>query len=336
MLTADKKKKLKNVALIAVTLVVLALLILYIIRNREAFLVVLTIPASTVIICALLSFLALTTNASYYFFAAKSLDIRLDVVDWLGVSACAGTVGFVIPMRSEYFIKGIYYKAKCGLSYGRFISVTAAGLLLVGFSVLIQCIAGLLLLGLRDSFSIQFLLYATAILIVAVLAFLLLVKKQAFVRGILPFKKYLLPAYDGFIALLGDRNTVACCFSSVCASAALNALIMFLLARSVQIPTSFGAVLIYWGVLSLSNYLSILPGNIGLQEMLLGWMITITNGAFESGVLLALLFRAFTVLRYFTFAAIFAIPVITRLRAANRSQKAAEEAASNPPEDAPA
>lgn len=300
------------VGILAIAIV--ALLVWYVLNNREMITQAAAVPPSALIISFLIYCVAMVTDSVYLKFSAETIPVKMNVTDWLGISAVAGVIGLVVPFRSSTVVKGIYFKKKCGMAYTKYVSLVAAGFIFLCIDTMVQIWLGLLLMSLHDDQSKRIWLYTAIFTVVMLGVLFLIVFKQDFIKRHLPFKKVLLPAFEGFVDLFANKRAVLQCFLSTMATTLLGSTVYYTLARGLGMKVSFGMALLYNGVMVPLNLLSILPSNIGGQEAILGWLMTLTGSAFSEGVLLSLMVRLVLTARYFVFALVFAIPVIRRLR----------------------
>lgn len=322
---ARRKDTIKQVAVYALAIAVVGILIWYVLNNREMIAQAAAMPKRFLLLSFLIYCVAMVTDSVYLKIAASTIPVQMDATDWLGISAVAGVIGLVVPFRSSTVIKGVYFKKKCGMDYTKFVSLVAAGFIFSCVCTMVQIWLGLLLMSLRDTQSQRIGLYTCLFTALMIGGLYLLIYKQTFIKKYLPFKKVLLPAYQGFLDLFENKKAVLQCFLVTLATTILGSGVYFTLARGLGMPVSFGMALLYNGIMVPLNLLSILPNNIGGQEAILGWLLTLTGSAFSEGVLLSLMVRLVLAARYFAFSLVFAIPVIRRLRGGKKPDEAVKE-----------
>ena len=309
-----KYAKLKTVLITLPTIIVIALLARYIWLNRDSFTAVQSIPPCAVVVCLLLSLLSVVLNASFIKFSAEALGVELDLVDWLGISACSGAIGLVMPLRMEIVFKGAYYKAKCGLSYGKFVSLMAGGTAIQMSLLSLETAVVFFFFGTWLGLSHVFTIAAIVIFGCVILFLFITVKKREAIWRFIPFKKYTSSAFQGFMDLLGNKKAMIKCVLSATGLVTVHILRLFVLLVALGVRVPFYYVLFFHSVIQVSDLFSILPGNIGIRESLLGLVYVSLGDLFRNGLMLSLLLRVLSLATFTIMAGIFVVPVIRRIR----------------------
>ncbi|MGE0385024.1 MAG: lysylphosphatidylglycerol synthase domain-containing protein [Gammaproteobacteria bacterium] len=232
---------------------------------------------------------------------------RLRPVEIAGLTLLTNFANYFGPTWPGAAAKAVYLKAEKRLAYGEFVAVLAANAFLVA---LVSGVAGLALVLAWRGYS------GTLVLPLA------LASGAAALAGaaplVLPFPdrpgqsrlpRPLAAAIDGFARLRSRRRQLAAVSASLLLQYAIAALLMLAAYDAIGRPLPFIAACMLAVFTSIANFFNVTPSNLGVQEMVMGYLATIAGASFAEGLLGAALIRALHALITFlgTPAAVYAM-----------------------------
>lgn len=307
-------KKIKNLLVSAATMLLILSMAGYIYTHAGDFALIRNLSLPYVILSIVCSVATILSGYLFIKISMQALGVHLDYVEWIGVPALSNLIGIFLPMRADLLIKGVYYKKKCGLSYSKYLSITAGSLFIMLCVYIVELILCLSIWG-RQREEAIFLLYVSGILLAGLVCFLVFLRyqKELLLRYI-PMKQYSRPILLGFYDLLNTKGVIKACVGTVLLSNIWGISRLIILAHGVGITCRFFQAILYYVIYQISGLFSILPGNIGITESLFGVAAIATGGLFQNGMLLSLLARTVGILSYLLLTLIFLPAVIRRLR----------------------
>lgn len=309
------KKKLKRTIQNLILIVLVFFLIWYFVKNSNDFKVLLSISPAQVFILLLVSMISPIFGTQYRKYAAKELDVKLDLIDWLGVASVSNLISLFIPFRGDLIISAKYYKKRCKLSYSKFVSITAGGVIIQILMVSVELLIGLLLFGLISKFWSWVMLLFDLIILFSCIIFIFLIKRYGMkVIRKLPMQKYIAPVGEGFITLLASPQLLKKSFLLQMGNQLVQACKFYLLLHFFGNEVSILFALIYSSMNILTDVFMLTPGNLGIKEVIIGAVSSLMGNGFSNGIGITLIIRIMSILVYLIYSAIFAIPVYNRLR----------------------
>ena len=306
-------KNWKKLLSMALFVVLVGLLGWYVYRHWDEMSGLLTLDGRTVTLLILFALCGCVMNCVYHRIILSVYDVPLDLVDWMGVVFVANAIAYVLPMRADLIFSATYYKRAKGLAYVKSVSMAAGNVVFGVMFALLQMLAALLCAGFLNG---QWPLLLWAVLGVGaagVAVFLWLALRledhqPAFVRN----HKLLRDVITGFNALLRNRKMLRQLLLCLIVNNVFQILLYMECFRAVGMPSPFHQVLLYNSLSWLSTVLSIVPGNIGLKEAVLGVAASQMGALFQSGVAASLMQRAAVMIVYLVMGLAFAWPVWRR------------------------
>lgn len=312
------KQKLARALTMVLFIGVIALLVWYIYGRREDFAVMLTIPWPAV--AALVALVAMGHLFAFSFrrISAAELGVKLSFVDWYGFASVMSVLQEVLPLRSDLLVAATYYKKVCGLPYSHFIAITSGAAVVEVFAIGLEMAIALLIIGLTTGVWPWLLWVCVLALLLGMGVFLILTARlgEAFIEK-LPFQKVLRRMAEGFVILMTKPRLFAKYVGVVLAKQVMNVLKILIIFRVLGLDAGIPQAFIYVGIVGITSLFSVLPGNLGIKEAVMGAGAYLTGGAFDSGVMISLILRIATLVESLLMALVFIVPVLRRLRAAN-------------------
>ncbi|MBQ6207303.1 MAG: hypothetical protein IJK52_09510, partial [Oscillospiraceae bacterium] len=209
------------------------------------------------------SFLMILSNGIYHKIALGVLDVNLSITEWMGIPSISFIISCFIPFRADLMIKGVYYKEKCGLAYGRYLSFLAGGAVITLMMDALHLAVGIAAWGVYQG-SVLYGVTAVLILCVCVLFPWILFRYQHWFRKYVPFKKNILPVIDGFMDLVSVKSFIMACVGTLAFSNIMGIFRIYAAAQCAHVPFLFFQAVLYDWANRFSGRIMLIPGNIGV------------------------------------------------------------------------
>lgn len=272
-------------------IVICVLGVKFIIDNRELFSFLKTLTLGEVGICAG------TMIFNFFFTAAidktlmKALEVQLSWFDIITVTFVNAFLNCIMPFGSAYFIKAKYLKDKSGLSYTKFIALTMGVTFINFYVVILTTMAVLLMSGIEREilFQAEFMLGLGTLL--SVLAFWLCYRINGAIVERLPFKRYLKQIVEGLYELSKKKNIISICAVLFLMGTLVISLRFMMISLFMGERISYAEAVFNQCAYSMSSLITILPGNIGINEIFVGIANRFLNSNFNTGVAITMVNR---------------------------------------------
>lgn len=300
----------------ALFVALVALLVWYVYENRADMARLLALSAGDVALMLLLALGGCVMNCVYHRLILSTYRIPLDAVDWMGVTFVANAMAYVLPMRADLVFSAAYYKRTKGLAYVKSVSMAAGNIVFGVVFALAQMFVALLLTGLLDGTwsGVLWLLWGAGTLaLAAFITFSLLVQGRA--ANVLERVKLLGDVVRGFNALLKNRWLLWRLLACLIVNNAVQLCLYITCFGAIGLPVTVYQALFYNSVSWIATVVSIVPGNLGIKEAVMGVATSLMGALFQNGVAVSLLQRVAVMIVYIVAAAAFAWPVCRRWNA---------------------
>ena len=308
-----KKTDWKKALSTALFLALIGLLVWYVYENREDMARLLALSASDVALMLSLALMGCLMNCVYHRMILATYQLPLSVVDWMGVTFVTNAMAYVLPMRADLVFSAAYYKRTKGLAYVKSVSMAAGNIVFGVAFALLQMFAALLCTGLIDGLwpGVLWLLWgAGTAAVAAFIAFSLLVQgRQA---RILDRVRLLGDVVRGFNDLLKNRRLLRQLLICLILNNAVQLCLYMACFQAIGLSVTVYQALFYNSVSWIATVVSIVPGNIGIKEAVMGVAMSLMGALFQNGVAVSLLQRAAVMIVYIVAGAAFAWPVWRR------------------------
>jgi len=292
----------KSIQIIS-TVIILTISIVYLYHNRSQIKLLENINTADVIILFVLSFLYLWVNG-YIFKALLSLiDVNLTASETIGLSILTSFGNYLGPTRPGAVIKAVYLKSCKKLPYAKFVSVmSASGFLLLFMTGIIGNLLLYLLQGKNEQFRIGMFIICGGLLIVSSLPFVFRLPK---LKGTSKIVQILESSFEGFNIIFRQKLKLMMICISIFVQFLIAAYIFFFTFSSIGISLTFFDALVIGVFTSISSFFTITPNNIGIQETVVAYLITVTGFDFATGAIGAGLLRAIHIILTFVLGPVF-------------------------------
>ena len=307
------KMKLKQIASIVLFLTLIVALAFYLYENRNDFKELFKLDTSLIGWILFFAFCGCMMNALYHKWLLDTYKLPLTLSDWVGVVSIANVIAYVAPLRMDLLFSAAYYRKTKGLAYVKSASMAAGNIVFgVAFS-LIQMVVALLCTGLiNGNWPITLWLVCGIIFIglAAIIACSLLFDshKPPFLRNV----KILWKIVGGFNELLRNRKLLVQILVCLTFNNLFQLLLYMTCFQAIGIETALYDALFYSAVSRMITFVAIVPGNIGIKEMVMGIATSLMGTLFANGVAVSLLHRVALMCIHFGLAIIFVYPVFKR------------------------
>lgn len=216
--------------------------------------------------------------------------VRLDIVETASLSFLSNLVSYLLPFRAGTGVKAIYLKRVKGLRYTDFGIATGANALLLAW---VSGALGLVVLSHRwangHGLPIPLMASSAAVFLSALLLFRIKLPQR-----ISEFRIF--SALKPMMAATVKLTSHPGCFTKTSAwivlQFGLGALITSLIYQALDIPITFSMALVIGIFTTLANFFTVTPGNIGIQEVIMGALASYLGIPFGDGLIGASLLRA--------------------------------------------
>jgi uncharacterized membrane protein YbhN (UPF0104 family) len=297
----------------------IVLLAWYVWQNRADMAQLLTLDGGTIALLFVFALGGCIMNCVYHRIILSTFRVPLALVDWMGVVMVSNAMAYVLPLRADLVFSAAYYKKVKGLSYTKSVSIAAGNIVFgVTFSLL-EILAALLCCGLIDGnwpLPLWLILLCGLVCVAAfmVIALLLGDRQPAFVR------KYRIvrEAVEGFVQLLRDRRMLLQLLGCLIVNHCCQLLLYMVCFHAIGMEMTIYQALLYNSMSKLSSMLTIVPGNIGIKEAVMGFATGMMGNLFQSGVMVSLLQRVTLMIVYIIVGGLFAWPVFRKMKLADQ------------------
>ena len=276
------------------TLLLLALAVVYGLRHREDLAVLHDVEFSEVVALALAHVLFFSLTGLTFALLVESVAVRLRSREWLTLTFLGSFVNYLLPTRPGAAVKAIYLKTHRGVPLARFTSVLAAQ----GFLLLLTAggLGTLLLLWLWfEDGLFSWLLWAVCLAALGGAALPLAIRLPVIERqGRLA--NILKNAIEGFETIRAKRLHLLGVAATIVGQYLLAAIITVMAYGALGHSVPLRAALMVGVFTSISNFFTFTPNNLGVQELVVAYLFTLTGVDFNLALVGAALLRAVHVL----------------------------------------
>lgn len=297
----------------ALFVVMIGLLCWYLYANRADLARLLQLDWLTVAQILLFALGACIMNAVYHKMILDTYGIELGLVDWMGVVFVANAMSLVLPMRADLIFTAAYYRRTKHFAYTKSASVAAGNVVFGVMFALLQLFAALLCTGVIEGQwpGILWLLWlglSAVIVVFLVIARWFENRMPAFLRRY----RIVVKVVSGFNALLGNRRLLWKLLGCLTVNNILHLFLYMACFRGIGMEVTIYQALFYNSISRLVNLVAIVPGNIGIAQLVMGVAGSLMGDVFHNGVVVSLIQSIALVIVYIVAGGAFAYPVWKR------------------------
>lgn len=253
------------------TIAVLCLFGWYIATHTNDFRVLLDINPIYIMVLILIGIAGIVINGLFMKWSITLFDKNITFKESIKVSLISTVGNFFAPAGSGLGFRAVYLKKQHNLTYSDYISVVFCNYILSFFVTSLLGLVAIFSLRNLDSFSSKTLLIAFATLFTAsFLGFFVRVKKSFVASRKNPIVKkiaeILMSITNGWQMILSNRRTVVGLLGLMVLNTLLLVLSAFILTQSINAQLPIAGVILFGVIGSLSLFINITPGNLGIKE----------------------------------------------------------------------
>lgn len=273
--------------------VVLAVVILVAIRYVD-FSVIRSVSIFDVIAVMLVTLIANTARFYTLKLAMLRRKIHLNVRQWLGLGVYSSLLNLILPLRAGLSIKAVYLKRKFNFRYADFLGTQSAiNLLQVYVLIAAGGLCGLITNNVDNGVLVLLLVF---VMLGVSTPFLFKQKTKAYESKIL---RILHDIYNSFLYLVKDVRFMVEILVNMLVILLFTGLALYFAFEGLGVKIGLPVAILIGTVASLISVVNVTPGNIGIQEVVVGFLGQAFGGDFDSGFVAMLLVRTMSVLGYF-------------------------------------
>lgn len=280
--------KKKQILRIFIFILVIGALVWYIANQQELLEALTKITFLDVIFIVMFQLLFLITNGLLLRTFLSKFEVDLAVKEWFGLSVITTMGNYLTPFSIGMIARATYLKKRYDFPYAQFVSLLVSNYLINFFVIGWVGIFVLAVFGPKGEY---FWLVMAFFIIVIVLVIVFVVSPI----GKLPWKNRIVNRINSTLEGWKLIRNDAALIGKLSVYALMN---VFINGAAIWVSYSaLGSKIVFWNAIliglltSFSLLIRITPGNVGIQEAVLGFSSTILNANSGQGVLVSLLLR---------------------------------------------
>ena len=283
------------------SLLILILAAIYLYLYHEEFTILLSIEAREILIIVLLSFAFFVATGFTFALMVAMVGVRLSGLELLSLTLLTSFFNYLGPLRPGAAIKAVYLKSEKHLSFAQFSAVLAANAFLMLFFTGANGVVLILVLwSTADIFSIELLLLSSLATCAAIIPFIVPISSTNKTGQIW---RSIESALQSFVLIKSQKGMILLVLLSILLQFLLAAwMTVFVYAVIGQDIYPFLMGLVVGVFTSLANLFTITPNNLGVQEFLVAYLVSVMGIDFATGLTGAVLARGGHLFLTFTLA----------------------------------
>lgn len=270
-----KSSKYRKYLSLAVLIVSIAIFAAYFVKHRQDFSLLLHINLFYLVLLVLANIASLFVNGIFIKIILVPFNKTIGLAESFYVSLISSMGNYFAPVGAGLGFRAVYLKRRHGLGYGDFLATAAGNYVLV---FLVTSLAGLLALGLMHSHASHAYWVLAAIFAGLFIGDLILisVKVAQLFAGLLqklritkPLASVLAKIIQGWLLIIGDRRLITRLLGLTAIGFPLLIVTIYLVLSSLHLHVAFSGLLLLAALSSLSVFINVTPGNIGIKEAVL-------------------------------------------------------------------
>lgn len=272
MLNNSKYRKYLSLAILIISIAVFAV---YFAKHIEDFKPLLHINVFYLVLLALANVGSLFLNGMFIKIILVPFKKFISMSESFYVSLISSVGNYFAPAGTGLGFRAVYLKRRHGLGYGDFMATVAGNYVLV---FLVTSLAGLMALGLmHHQTGHAYWVLATIFAGLFVIDLMLISVKVAkfFARQLQKLKfadfiaRTLLKIIEGWTLIVGDKRLIGRLLGLTAIGFPLLLITIYLVLSSLHLHVAFSGLLLLAALSSLSIFINVTPGNIGIKETVL-------------------------------------------------------------------
>jgi uncharacterized membrane protein YbhN (UPF0104 family) len=253
---------------------------------------------------------------------AAKFDVALTAKEWFGLSVVTTMGNYITPFSGGMIARAFYLKRRHEFSYTQFATLLASNYLVYFWVIGVIGVLTFLLFGrVVWSYWQLFVFFVVVLISISVLILFPAVRLPGQNR----IAKTLNTSLAGWELVKNDRVLLAKLVVYTLVNVSLNALGFWVAYDALGSSVPFRSALLIGMLTSFSLLIRITPGNLGIQEALIGLSSGLLGIGAGQGLLVALLVRGATMVPTFTLGPIFSFLLTRKLVMPQEAGPAAPE-----------
>ena len=293
----------RRIVQISVSILLLIIGSIYIYYHRDNLQALKGVSTDNLVFLTLVTFSFFCATGLTFKLLVNVLNIKLNWTETVGLSILSNFTNYMIPGRPGAALKAVYLKSTKKLEFSKFTAILAANMFIALF---MMGISGMLIIPLtteiKSNAGLELLLVCMALVVVSVLPF---VTKLPQIKLTNRKGKILRSALEGFQLIRSSKKELfLVCFSFIL-QFILAAVTIKIAYTSLGFPITLTSALIVGVFTAIANLFTITPNNIGIQEIVIGYLVSIVGLDFASGIIGAVLMRVIHIIITFGLTPLF-------------------------------
>jgi uncharacterized membrane protein YbhN (UPF0104 family) len=305
------KRSFANAFAIFLTIVAIAGAIHYLKSNDEIWKLLKNLTAIQVVLLIIVRIIFIGLNGVLLYIIALKFNVKLRMQEWFGLAYTTSLFNYVTPFSGGMLIRATYLKLKHEIPYSQFAAWLAATYFVIFFVT--GGISAFLALRLTTAVPNAWVLVVGFLIMMLTIVLILNIPSIRLPSTNKVFKM-VNAALIGWESIKSDKLLLAKLTLFTILLFLVNGISFWLAYRSLGISISFSAALIVSLANIYSAVISLTPGNIGPQEVMVSILSGMTGAGIEESLLTILLVRTTTLVSVFTLGPLFSLLLARNLR----------------------
>lgn len=277
---------LHKVAVFLLTVIIVVILVYY----QDMTDTVLMIGAYDLLALGILTYATVIISAYVFSVLLKTQNIGLNFRENIHLSVLTQALNYLGPLRAGMIARAFYLKRKYDLPYGKYTSVAVVS---AAISIMILSIISLIMLIFYAGIVSSPFTVAICGLLILVVTLFWLANHEAprLLNQWGKIGEYILSVREGIVTIPGFQYNLILEMGFILLQLVVSAYIYMYAFEILGTPMTFTSALLIGVLTSISNLVSLTPGNIGIQEFVIATISEILGSGFVTGAAVATILR---------------------------------------------
>jgi uncharacterized membrane protein YbhN (UPF0104 family) len=297
-----KSRKSKQLISTIILLLIVTAIGLYLRANWELLSSLSNISLASTFWLIVTRLLFIGTSGLFLQASLAKFEVQLSLKEWFGLAIVTTLGNYLTPFSGGMVARATYLKYRYTFPYSQFVAVLIANYLVSFWVVGVIGLGALLLFVETTQFYWQVMLFFLVVIVaISLLTCLPTIKLPDKSRWI----RLLNNSLEGWYIVKNDKPLLAKLIVYTLINILLNGVSFWVAYEALGLSVSFAAALLIGLLTVFSIFLNITPGNLGVQEGVIGLSSVFLGAGMGQGLLVAFLIRAATIIVAFTLGPIF-------------------------------
>ena len=297
---------LKKYISLLIYLITISLIVIFIFVRKDEFHHLFEISTIYLIILLLITSLSLLFIAYIFKISISLFNIKFGFKYWFGLSIINSMYNYILPARGGMAIRAVYLKKKHNFPYAQYLSFTVGSYLLGFFTSSLIALLVSLILYLNYEINFLFIHLSLFLFILTSLAIFIAIKiKPQNISENNKILKFFKNASEGLHFFKDKPRIIIEIILLRLILIIILSLRLYLSYYILNINIAFEKIILIEALVAFSIVLSIAPGNIGIQEGIIGLSASLLGLSFDQALMGAVLDRISSMIIIFIFGLIY-------------------------------